>query len=184
MLPESPPSVFHRGVWRFWVIRFILLGMKKGLGTLRRFVAIAALFLAPFAVALAQSPKLANPIKFATLEEFLLAIVKVVVQYGAILVVFFLVYAGFLFVTAQGSDEKIVQAKKTFVWVVIGAFVLLGVYVLRAAICGTLNQLKNSSAPNFCEETTPPSAVGGGTQPLPVTGGATQPIPQAAKPPG
>ena len=65
----------------------------------------------------------------------------VVVKYGAILVVFFLVFAGFQFVTARGNTEKIDTARKTLLWVVVGAFVLLGVYVIRAAICGTLTEL-------------------------------------------
>lgn len=85
--------------------------------------------------------KLCNPIKYDNLNAFLIDILKVVVQYGAILVVFFLVFAGFKFVTAQGNTEKISEAKKMLVWVVIGAFVLLGVYVIRQAICGTLGQL-------------------------------------------
>lgn len=84
---------------------------------------------------------LKNPIKYNTINDFLLAILNVVVQIGAVVIVFFFVYAGFQFVTAQGNSEKIQKAKSMFVWIVVGAFVLLGVYVIRAAICGTLNQL-------------------------------------------
>lgn len=85
--------------------------------------------------------KICNPIRFPTIDAFLLAILDVVVKYGAILVVFFFVYAGFQFVTARGDTEKIATARKMFVWVVVGAFVLLGVYVIRAAICGTLTEI-------------------------------------------
>lgn len=84
---------------------------------------------------------LKNPIKYDTINDFLLAILNVVVQIGAVVIVFFFVYAGFQFVTAQGNTEKIQKAKSMFVWIVVGAFVLLGVFVIRAAICGTLNQL-------------------------------------------
>lgn len=87
------------------------------------------------------SQKLCNPIKYNSLTEFLLAILKIVVQYGILIIVFFLVYAGFQFVTAQGNSEKLQKAKQMFVWIVVGAFVILGVYVIRAAICGTLQQL-------------------------------------------
>ncbi|TSC58839.1 MAG: hypothetical protein Greene041679_41 [Parcubacteria group bacterium Greene0416_79] len=128
----------------------------------RVFSIVAALtaLLFPLAVLFAADPslsplppKLDNPLRFGTLEDFLIEIVRVVVQYGAILVVFFLVYAGFQFVTAQGNEEKLAQAKKMFVWVVVGAFVLLGVFVLRAAICGTLNQLRAPGTPEFCQST-------------------------------
>ena len=85
--------------------------------------------------------KLCNPIRYNSIDAFLLEILKIVVQYGSLLIVFFLVYAGFQFVTAQGNTEKLSQAKQSLTWVVVGAFVLLGVYVLRAAICGTVKQL-------------------------------------------
>jgi len=85
--------------------------------------------------------KLCNPISYGSLTEFLLAILDVVVQFSLVLIVFFLVYAGFQFVVAQGNSEKLQKAKQMLVWIVIGAFVILGVFVIRTAICGTLQQL-------------------------------------------
>ena len=90
--------------------------------------------------------KLQNPIKYTNINSFILAIVDVVIQYGALLVVFFIVFSGFKFVTAQGNSEKISEAKKMLTWVIVGAFVLLGVYVIRAAVCGTLAQLGITNA--------------------------------------
>jgi len=85
--------------------------------------------------------KLCNPIKFDNLTSFFLALVNTVIQYGALLIVLFIVFAGFKFVTAQGNSEKISEARQMLTWIVVGAFVLLGVYVIRAAICGTVGQL-------------------------------------------
>ncbi len=85
--------------------------------------------------------KLCNPIKYNNLQDFLLGILDIVIQYGALLIVFFIVFAGFKFVTAQGNTEKIADARKMLVWIIVGAFVLLGVYVIKAAICGTLVNL-------------------------------------------
>lgn len=85
--------------------------------------------------------QLCNPVKYPNITAFLLAILDIAIQYGAILIVFFIVFAGFKFVTAQGNTDKISDARKMLTWIVVGAFVLLGVYVIRAAICGTLNQL-------------------------------------------
>ncbi len=85
--------------------------------------------------------KLCNPIRFGNLTDFFLEIVNVVIQYGALLIVLFIVFAGFKFVTAQGNSEKVSDARKMLTWIVVGAFVLLGVYVIRAAICGTIGQL-------------------------------------------
>lgn len=85
--------------------------------------------------------KLCNPLRFDNLITFLLEIVTTAIQYGAILIVFFVVFAGFKFVTAQGNSEKVSEARKMLTWVVVGAFVLLGVYVIKAAICGTIANL-------------------------------------------
>lgn len=93
---------------------------------------------------------LQNPIKYPDLQTFLMALLNIVVQYGALLVVFFLVYTGFKFVTAQGNTEKIQEAKQMLVWVVVGAFVLLGVYVIKAAICGTLQQISADPTKPLC----------------------------------
>ena len=96
---------------------------------------------------LAQDPAcadpnyLCNPIKFPNFISFSLQVVKVAIQYGALLIVFFIVFAGFKFVTAQGNSEKVSEARQMLTWIVVGAFVLLGVFVIRAAICGTIVQL-------------------------------------------
>ena len=85
--------------------------------------------------------KLVNPITYDSINDFLLAILQVVIQYGAVLIVFLIVFAGFKFVTAQGNTEKIADARKMLLWIIVGAFVLLGAYVIQAAICGTLENL-------------------------------------------
>src|SRR3989338_4258995 len=63
--------------------------------------------------------KLCNPIKSPTVTVFFLDIVNVVIQYGALLIVFFIVFAGFKFVTAQGNSEKVSEARKMLTWIVV-----------------------------------------------------------------
>ena len=98
-----------------------------------------------------QKGKLCNPVKSATINAFLMDAVGVVVQYGLILIVFFLVLAGFKFVVAQGNPEKISEARKMLVWVIVGAFVLLGVYVIRASVCGTIDKISADPAKKACQ---------------------------------
>jgi len=73
--------------------------------------------------------------------EFIFAILRIVVLIGIPIAVFFVIYAGFLFVTARGSDEQLNKAKKAFFWALIGSAVLLGAWVLAKAVEGTLMQL-------------------------------------------
>jgi hypothetical protein len=52
-----------------------------------------------------------------------------------------IIYSGLLFVTGRGNPEKIKQAKQTLTYTVIGAAIVLGAFVISAAIQGTVSQL-------------------------------------------
>lgn len=83
-----------------------------------------------------------NPLKnIDNIWELIPAILDFVVKVGAAIVVFLVIYSGFLFVTAQGSDEKITKAKKYFFAVIIGALLILGAQVLSVVICNTAGGL-------------------------------------------
>ena len=62
-----------------------------------------------------------------------------------------MVLAGFKFVVAQGNPEKISEARKMLVWVIVGAFVLLGVYVIKAAVCGTIDKISADPGKKACQ---------------------------------
>lgn len=83
-----------------------------------------------------------NPIKANDLSTLLTDLLKVVTTIGAVVVVFFLILAGFKYVTARGDSKKISEAHNTLTWTVIGAMVLLGAQVIATAIQGTINELK------------------------------------------
>jgi len=84
-----------------------------------------------------------NPIKARDLRELVKDILDVVVDFGAVIVVFFLVYAGFLFVKAQGDPGGIKKAKETFFWTIVGGMIVLGAFVLSEVIQNTVNQIKS-----------------------------------------
>ena len=74
--------------------------------------------------------------------EFVEALLtNIVLPIGAVVVVFFIIYSGYLFVTAGGSEEKLKTAKQTFLWVVVGAAVLLGAWAIALAIQATVCQI-------------------------------------------
>lgn len=82
-----------------------------------------------------------NPIKQTDIYGLIKAVLDFVVKIGAVVVVFYIIYAGFQFVTAQGSEEKVTKAKKSFMWTVIGALILLGAMTLSGVVCNTAKQL-------------------------------------------
>ncbi len=89
--------------------------------------------------------KLDNPLDGSgvnTIPDFFAKILEVLITIGIPVVAFFIIYAGFLFVTARGDEKQLTTAKTTLLWTVVGAAVLLGSWVLAQAIGATINELK------------------------------------------
>lgn len=85
---------------------------------------------------------LINPLKFGTLTELLTEILKILVVFAVPIVVFFIIYAGFKFVTARGSESELEKAKSAFTWAVIGGVIILGAQLIITVIQGTVDSLK------------------------------------------
>lgn len=75
-----------------------------------------------------------NPLGFTTFGQLAEIISKAALTIGSVLAVLFIIWAGFLFVTARGNEEQIKQARSTFTWTVIGIAVLFGAYVIATAV--------------------------------------------------
>lgn len=86
--------------------------------------------------------KLDNPIAINSIQEFMRKALEIVVQVGFPIIVLALVYTGFLFVKAQGNEDELKIAKKSFFWTVVGAIVILGAWVITTALSGTVDQLQ------------------------------------------
>ncbi len=89
---------------------------------------------------------LINPIKCSPaaeqkgecLIEFLLAIISVLLLFALPIIIFFIMYAGFQFVTAAGNESKVSAAKSTLLWAVIGGVIILGSKLIITVIQGTI----------------------------------------------
>ena len=53
----------------------------------------------------------------------------------------FVVYSGFLFISAPGNEAKLSNAKNNFMYVIIGTILILSAWVLATLIGGTVTQL-------------------------------------------
>lgn len=80
-----------------------------------------------------------------TIMAFIKLLLDTLFPIASLVAVFFLIYSGFLMVTAGGNEEKLSKARQAFLWTVIGVAILLGAKVLSAVICGTINQLSTST---------------------------------------
>lgn len=90
----------------------------------------------------AQDAFISNPIGRANnIYELITVLLEFIVKLGSVVVVFFVIYSGFLFVKAQGDPGKISEAKSTFTYTVIGGVILLGARVIASVIQNTASQL-------------------------------------------
>jgi hypothetical protein len=91
----------------------------------------------------ANGNKLTNPLKVDNLIDFWREILKIAAQIGSIFVVVGFVYTGFLFVKARGNAEELALAKRSFVYTVIGAAIVLGAWAFALAIAETIRSITN-----------------------------------------
>lgn len=84
---------------------------------------------------------LRNPLKFSSISEFFVGLIKVLVRLGSIVVVIMLMIVGFMFVVARGNPEKIKTARTALLWTLVGAVLLLGAEVIATAISATINSI-------------------------------------------
>ena len=84
---------------------------------------------------------LRNPVQFPDIASFIEGALRALVTIALPIVAFFIVYSGFLFVSARGNDSKLSKAKENFKWVILGSALILGAWVLATMIAGTVAQL-------------------------------------------
>lgn len=85
--------------------------------------------------------QLCNPLKSQSIGEFLNKILDVLLVFALPIIVFFIMYAGFLFVTARGDTGQIEKARTALLWSVVGGVIVLGAKVISAVIQGTVTAL-------------------------------------------
>jgi len=83
-----------------------------------------------------------NPLKSTSIadgpDSFLMKIIDVLLLFAFPIVVLFIMYAGFLFVTARGNESQITTAKAALTWAIIGGVIALGAKAIIAVITGTI----------------------------------------------
>ena len=114
----------------FWVIINLVLAPRVYAGDLQGDVAC-------------DSSEICNPLKASSFSELIADITNIAMAIGFPVAVMFIIYSGFLFVTARGSEDKITKAKSTFMWAILGTAVLLGAAVIAKAVQGTVSSLGN-----------------------------------------
>jgi hypothetical protein len=86
--------------------------------------------------------KVINPLKACSIQELVFQLADIALTVGAVASVLVMIYAGFKFVMAQGSEDKIKDAKNYFFWAVVGIAVLFGAKLIAGIIQATIKSLQ------------------------------------------
>jgi hypothetical protein len=74
-----------------------------------------------------QSQTFENPLGgVSELDQLFLEVVNVLLIIAVPIIVFFIIFAGFTYVTAQGNPEKIKLASQSLLYGIIGGVIILG----------------------------------------------------------
>ena len=105
---------------------------------LRKAGLLTTIFLLPATVSAQIVYKLDSYLPFSSLEELIVAILRIFITIAVPIIVLFIIYAGFLMVTANGKAEQIEQGKRALLYAVIGGLLILGANLILAVIQGTV----------------------------------------------
>ncbi len=98
--------------------------------------------------------KLDDPLgESVSIEGLLLKLFEIILYVGIPVIAFFLIWSGFMFISAQGNPEKIETAKSRLLYTIIGAILLLGAWTISQAIKGTIEDIKRGGTALYLKNT-------------------------------
>ncbi len=94
--------------------------------------------LVPF-LAHAQTPatmsvRLENPLRVDSITGLLEALLSIVLVLATPVIIFFIIYAGFLYVTARGNASQVEQATRSLTYAIIGGVVIIGAMAIATIV--------------------------------------------------
>ncbi len=81
-----------------------------------------------------QSISITNPLRIDSLNDLLLAILNIIIVLAIPVVVFFIIYAGFLYVTARGNASQVEQATRALTYAIIGGVLIVGAVAIAEIV--------------------------------------------------
>lgn len=86
-------------------------------------------------------------LKDCQLTAFVSNLLKGAVTLALPFVAVYIIYSGFLFVFAQGNQEKLSRAKENFLWVILGSCLILGSWMFAELLASTAATITGNDAP-------------------------------------
>ena len=80
------------------------------------------------------SYSLQNPLAFDSIQGFIVAILNIIIVIATPIVVIFIIFAGFKYVTARGDASKVQEATRALTYSVIGGVLIIGAVAIAEII--------------------------------------------------
>lgn len=77
-----------------------------------------------------------------SIEGFLVALLNIFIMIATPIIVLFIIYAGFLYVTAQGNTEQVKQATRALTYAIIGGIIVLGSVALSQILANVVSEFQ------------------------------------------
>jgi len=112
----------------------------------------AALFMSPF-IALGDEGvpggargirfELVNPLgEIDSVEALLLALLEAFIVIAVPIIVLYIIYSGFLYVSARGNSEQVKKATTSLTYAIIGGVLILGAVALADVLAGIVESFR------------------------------------------
>jgi hypothetical protein len=82
---------------------------------------------------------LPNFLNFNSIEGLVVGILNILIVIAVPIIVLYIIYAGFLYVTAQGNAQQIQQATRALTYSVIGGVLVIGAVAISAVVSGVVS---------------------------------------------
>ena len=93
-------------------------------------------------------PTLENPLgNIKTLDALLEKILNIFIAIAYVVAAIFLLLSGFRFITAQGSQDKLKDAKNTFYYTILGIVLIAGAQVIVNVLKDTITSINTATQP-------------------------------------
>lgn len=88
-----------------------------------------------------SATELCNPLKFSSFGEFFTGLLHIIVIFAIPIIILMIIYSGFMYVMARGSEEQVTKATRSLTYAVLGGLIILGAELILQVIQGTVSQL-------------------------------------------
>ncbi len=114
----------------------------------QRLIVLSLLCYTPLFMLAAEGDRVtfSNPLVFSSLQGLITALVQALIVLLIPIVVFFIIYAGFKYVTAQGNPSAIEDANKALLYALIGAVIILGSFAITRIVTNTVEQFRPTTS--------------------------------------